>query len=150
MKVDDLDKYFRTKMNELSKQIRADAYQLSTNIINKTPVDEGRARSNWFLAFGNPYRGAAISTDKSGDTAASRANQQLTKFQLGDVIYFTNNLPYIKTLEYGKFPKPVKRGSRNSRTKQYEIKSNNGYSKQAPQGMVRISIQEFKNAGILS
>lgn len=40
---------------------------------------------------------------------------------LGDTLYLTNNLPYISALEYG-------------------------YSKQAPQGMVRVTVSELQQA----
>ena len=47
----------------------------------------------------------------------------------------TNNLPYIQKLEYGGYPNPAKTGD----------KTVNGYSKQAPAGMVRISLEQIKN-----
>ena len=44
--------------------------------------------------------------------------------------------PYAHVLEYGLYPNPPKGG---------KGKTENGYSKQAPQGFVRISIEEVKN-----
>ena len=39
----------------------------------------------------------------------------MPRYVLGKKIFFTNNLPYIGILEYGGFPKPVKKGSRINR-----------------------------------
>ena len=36
--------------------------------------------------------------------------------------YFTNNLPYARAIEYGLYPKSVKRGTRNRKTGIYEIR----------------------------
>lgn len=47
-----------------------------------------------------------------------------------------NQQPYIKVLEYGLYPNPPKGG---------KGKTVNGFSTQAPRGMVRISIEEVKN-----
>ena len=46
-------------------------------------------------------------------------------------IYISNNLPYITKLEYGGYPKNPKGGSG---------KTVNGYSKQAPEGMVGVTL----------
>ena len=46
-------------------------------------------------------------------------------------IYISNNLPYIATLEYGGYPNPPKSGSG---------KTVNGFSKQAPKGMVGVTL----------
>jgi len=48
----------------------------------------------------------------------------------------SNPLPHINVLEYGLYPNPPKKGS---------CKTINGYSIQAPQGFVRISLEEVKN-----
>lgn len=47
-----------------------------------------------------------------------------------------NPTQYIKVLEYGLYPNPPKGG---------KGKTVNGFSTQAPRGMVRISIEEVKN-----
>jgi hypothetical protein len=48
----------------------------------------------------------------------SRATAASAGFKAGDTIYLTNNLPYIRRLE-------------------------EGYSQQAPAGMVALTVQEF-------
>ena len=57
-------------------------------------------------------------------------------------IFFTNNLPYIETLEYGGYPNPVKKGTWVKKSKSYEVRSTGGFSKQvAPDGWVRKTLK---------
>lgn len=88
---------------------------LTAAIIMGTPVDTGRARNSWVATLGAPYRGQVRTTDKTGGRAIARA-QKTAEAAPGGVFYLTNNLPYIRRLEY------------------------DGWSKQAPRGMVRIAV----------
>ena len=54
-----------------------------------------------------------------------------------------NNLEYIHVLEFGLFPTPVKKGTRIPGGG-YEIRSEGGFSKQAPGGMVRLAIADLE------
>jgi len=86
-------------------------------IIRKTPADTGRARGNWFATIGAP------STETSETRRANDATMDAlatSKIASGNIFYLTNNLPYIRRLEYG-------------------------YSKQAIKGMLRISVAEIQN-----
>lgn len=58
-------------------------------------------------------------------------------------IYIENNLPYINTLEYGGYPDPVKKGTYEKGTG-YVIKSRGGFSKQAPHGMVGLTMARYE------
>ena len=101
-------------------------FQGLRDIIIGTPVDEGRARSNWFLTSGLPSR----STTSSGTRVD---NLSLPKTVIGKKFYFTNNLPYIETLEYGGFRNKSDTEKVNSRH----------FSKQAPSGWVRIALRNM-------
>lgn len=50
-----------------------------------------------------------------------------------ETIYISNNLPYICMLEYGGYSKESKTG-----------KTVNGFSKQAPNGMVGVTMANYK------
>lgn len=86
-------------------------------IILKTPVKTGQARSNWQCSISAPESGTTENTN------SNIAIIKMTDIVLGasneDITYFlTNNLPYIERLE-------------------------NGWSDQAPQGMIKTTIAEF-------
>ena len=65
---------------------------------------------------------------------------------VGSTVYLTNSLPYAAALEYGLFPDPPVRGSKKTGETEYTVHVAGGYSMQAPQGMVRITVAEFAAA----
>lgn len=95
------------------------------NIIKRTPVDTGRARSNWNVSKNLP------DTTVSDSTVKSVTLQDVPPAKGDEDYYITNNLPYIKMLEYGGY-------SKNSTTG----KTVNGFSKQAPHGMVGVTVAD--------
>ena len=102
------------------------------NIVKETPVDDGRARNNWFLSVSTPS--SAITTSKAKGLGAIRQLSSMPKRVLNRKIYYTNNLPYISKLEYGGFT-----------DKPETDKTINGFSKQAPGGFVRKTLIEMQN-----
>ena len=112
------------------------------NIINGTPADTGRARNNWFLSVGTPSNSMTTSKNKAGASSIRQLSKMPDQL-LGKKIFFTNNLPYIGTLEYGGFPSPVKLGSWIDG--KYQKLSDGGFSKQAPDGWVRSTLIAMKN-----
>lgn len=81
----------------------------------------GRFRGNWQATFNTPAQGETGRIDKFGVETLNRGAGILAQFYASqdNVIYFTNNVPYAVRLEFG-------------------------YSSQAPNGMVRITAQEFQ------
>ena len=141
---DDVKKMLAKNKKESNDNIRKVYFHGLTNIIEATPVDEGRARNNWFLTVGAPFSLAGRNADKSGGGSESSA-ASMPAWVLNKKIYFTNNLPYIGVLEYGGYPSPVKKGTYIKAKGAYEIKSIGGYSKQAPVGWVRRTLVAIKN-----
>jgi hypothetical protein len=118
----------------LNKIMRLAALHLFRQVILKTPVDTGRARGNWFTTIGDLSNSVAL----EGRSEEETINEMIDTISSGRIkqgFFLTNNLPYIQKLEYGQYPNPAKSGNRTS----------NGYSKQAPEGMVRISMQQIEN-----
>ena len=132
----DLNKILNKSMTNASQIARAIAIELETRVVQKSPVDTGRLRGNWNLGI-NSVNTTQYSEDRSGNQSNTRAIGALSKFKVGDTIWITNNLPYVAKLEYGLYgngPKTV-----------------GGYSRQAPQGFIRITYLEvigaFENIG---
>lgn len=99
---------------------RQATFQLFNAVQLRSPVDTGRFRGNWQVTSGAPAPGVRNTTDPTGAIASTEAAKALS-IPVGGVVYFTNNLPYARRLEYG-------------------------YSRQAPAGMVRLSVREFDAA----
>lgn len=110
---------------------------IANGVVLKTPVDSGRARANWFPSLDAPAVGTTARTDKAG-TSTINEIRQVAKLASGRVFYLTNNLPYIRHLEYGLYGVPP--GSANG------PKTSSGYSTQAIGGMVRVTVNQVVRA----
>jgi hypothetical protein len=108
------------KQDLAMRKIALTAYQ---KIQAKTPVDTGQLRRSWTVS---------LNSEPSNFNGNSQAIMQAT---INDRIVIATNKPYAPMLEYGLYPKPPKKPTGKTRQ---------GYSVQAPQGMVRITIQEVK------
>lgn len=87
-------------------------------VIVRSPVDTGRFRANWQYSTGQmPTR--IIEVEGTTEKPAPAPTPAGVVQGAGVVHYLGNNLPYARRLEYG-------------------------HSDQAPQGMVRLTIAEFK------
>ncbi len=131
----DLNKAIEKAKDKADLAVRKITIELFSNVILKSPVGNpdtwkypvegyvgGRFRANWNCSIGSPDRSTSEETDKSGSAAIGRVRSEVTKYTLdGRSIYLANSLPYAERLE-------------------------NGWSNQAPQGMVRLSIIEINNA----
>lgn len=103
------------------------AFEIYREICLRTPVDTGRARGNWNISVGE------VDKNIYDYANAPRFNSEE---DIGNVdgdtpIFISNNLPYINKLEYGGYPDPPKKGSG---------KTVHGFSRQAPQGMVGVTM----------
>jgi hypothetical protein len=93
--------------------------ELFSRVILRSPVDTGRFRNNWVMATGRYSTETTEATDKTGSKSIGTVSSKVSTMKFdGKLIYLTNSLPYAIELE---------RGS----------------SKQAPQGMVRLTAMEI-------
>lgn len=137
----DLNKYVKDKETEIKDVRKAYAFGLYSSIVEKTPAHKqhgGRARGNWNISAGS------VDTSTSNATKPKYTSPSSVPEPKGDEpIYISNNLPYITTLEYGGYPDPVEKGTWIKKGKgkgHYEKLSENGFSKQAPEGMVGVTL----------
>lgn len=107
-----------------NKMVRAVALSVDKYVVLATPVDTGRARSNWQVSLNNAImtQREPYSHGKDGSTVGpntSAALQQcadtVAQRKDGEDVYITNNLDYITKL-------------------------NDGWSRQAPAGFVQASV----------
>ena len=82
-------------------------------VVLKTPVDTGRARGNWQVTINNQAEGEVDPRD-----SISAGQQQLASIKPFDVVWISNNVPYIEFLEEGS-------------------------STQAPEGMLALTLEEI-------
>jgi hypothetical protein len=129
----------KTTLDEAHRGIVLETF---SSIISDTPVGDprvdehpGRARANWQTNVGQPRW--TFTPALGVEVAFESLKANLGK--AGDTVWLSNGLPYIETVEYGGYPNPPRYGTYIPGVG-YVIKSIGGYSKQAPEGMVRRAI----------
>lgn len=115
------------------RAFRGVSIKLFSAIITESPVDTGRFRANWMVSNGQSSTATTTEVDTSpgGEETKNKVEQYITGVK--DVYAFTlaNNLPYAHVIEYGGYP-----GDGPNTV--------GGFSKQAPQGVVRVNIARFE------
>ena len=107
-------------LREIDLRIRKIGLELLKKLIDKTPVDTGHLRHNWQVTINTQTDTELPGEDTGGIATFNREKVKLTNLGYGPLVVFQNPAPYAERIE-------------------------TGTSKQAPQGMVRISLQEVAN-----
>lgn len=129
----DFTKLLKKAGDKARDVVRLSSLKMLESIDQKSPVGDptmwsspapagytgGQFRANWMYSIGSPDFSVTSSKDPSGGESMRKA--QATNYTMGDKIYISNSLPYAYRLEY------------------------EGWSSQAPNGMVRISVVEFRD-----
>ncbi len=117
------------------------AFEVFKRVVERTPVDTGAARQNWLVTINNQTE-EFDETKKKGGRVMSDGAKQIESAKGDDTIYIQNNVPYIRKLEYGGYGKEIKLfeemvfKASNTYYNEEGGKTINGFSKQAPRGMV--------------
>lgn len=110
--------------------LRKIAFDCFNGVITMSPVDTGRFRGSWNISINSPNLSVLpeIFTKSPISAGSPLTDQQargwnlegvLSGITFGQTIYITNNLPYAVALE-------------------------NGWSKQAPHGVMRVTFERVK------
>ncbi|PWK42213.1 hypothetical protein [Pseudomonas sp. OV226] len=102
----------------LTKTERDQNFNVNGLVAGKDYVG-GRFRGNWQFSIDTPADGVVDQIDPSGNVSVAVLRAQVQSLTIGQTAYLVNNLPYAVPLEYG-------------------------HSKQAPGGMVRITLARFQ------
>lgn len=102
----------------LTKTERDQNFNVNGLVAGKDYVG-GRFRGNWQFSIGAPAEGELDQVDPAGGITLAKLKLQVEQLTIGETAYIVNNLPYAVPLEYG-------------------------HSKQAPSGMVRVTLARFQ------
>lgn len=141
-----LDKLAKKQGKKIEDVVRGVTILAFQRVVLRSPVDTGRFRANWNVAYGSYDSSTSASLDPEGKAKSDSVSSGVLSFPVGGIVYLTNSLPYAGALEYGLYPNPPIRGSKKRGEDGYAIHVIGGYSMQAPQGMVRITAREFADA----
>ena len=110
----DLKRFAQLSIAKQDRVVKSSFIQLGNEMEFKSPVKDGGFKDSWIGAIGSPSN----ETFEPGRSAVGALNAMLGGFRVGEVFYYTNNMPYALKLEYG-------------------------HSEQAAHGMVRITARRW-------
>jgi hypothetical protein len=115
----DVAKMCKDAEADLDLVVRKTLIDITTRVIERTPVDTGRLRGNWQIGIGTePHGELDVEGPGMASATISDITGELSKAQIDDAIFFVNNLPYASVVEAGS-------------------------SKQSPAGMLEVTLREF-------
>jgi hypothetical protein len=126
----DLAKFAAKASTNMDVVVRTITLELATAVVERTPVGNpdtwagpapegyvgGRLRANWQFSPGAPLTSRLDTTDHAG--VLTKIASAVDASAAGGITWLSNNLPYAVPIEF------------------------EGHSKQAPAGMVRVSVAE--------
>lgn len=116
----DMDKFIAKYEGRATTIYRKVALEAFSSVIMMSPVDTGRFRANWNTSLSEPNKSTNTEArDKSGSKAVAKSRAVVSHAQPGQDCIIANGLPYGPRLE-------------------------NGYSKQAPSGMLKVTVTRFQ------
>lgn len=106
---------------EHAKFCKRISFGLLKDIVQGTPVDTGLAKGNWQVTPGESATGTVETLDKEGSLTIATGSGLISAIDpMKQIVWISNNLPYIESLE-------------------------DGHSKQqAPHGWVELALQKVK------
>lgn len=127
----DLNRAVSRLQEQSEEAVRGTLFQLFSNVIRRTPVGNpsiwksgprrgyigGTLRNSWYCTIGSPSSARVRGPNSAGQDSIQSLSA-LTSMDFGETVYLTNNAPYAQRVEFG-------------------------WSRQAPAGMVRISLAEL-------
>lgn len=118
----ELTREWEAKQEEVAEAVALLAMQGLRGVVNKSPVDTGRFKGNWIASIGAVDLTTSEQVDPGGGATISEGTAVLVRY--GEIegfpsIFLQNNLPYATRLE-------------------------DGYSAQAPAGMVALTVAELQ------
>lgn len=113
----DISKFAEKVKDRQDLVMRKIVLELYNKIVQKTPVDTGRAQNNWNVGISTIDPTVTQEAVSNKQAVIQKAQKIISKIKGGDTIWITNNLNYITGLE-------------------------DGSSDQAPAGMVAVTVRE--------
>lgn len=117
-----------TKVDDVLQTI---AIKIGEMVVTLSPVDTGRFRGNWQMSIDSPASSSLLRTDQDGHATIAAIASVANSFTAGQMAYIQNHVLYGNDIEYGLYNGPT------------EKVTDEGFSRQAPAGVVRITEGQF-------
>jgi hypothetical protein len=129
-----INAWIQKTKDDADKIVRYALQTLDSRLVQRSPVGDGsywqrpppkgytggRFRGNWQMSIGSAASGTKNVVDKDGSATLAAHASVVSVARAGEVYYMVNNLPYAKRIE-------------------------EGWSRQAPVGLVAITVVEWNN-----
>ena len=119
---------------EVSKRVRTIALALLNEVVERSPVDEGRFRGSHIVSIGLPVYTVTTEMDPTGSGALSRGSAALSGLEPYTTVFIQTNLPYAERLENGGYNGPTAKVT------------DAGFSRQAPAGVYGLAFISVSEA----
>lgn len=129
---DQINAFLVKAENQADDIVSTAVLDLQHQLSDATPVDTGKAKSNWLVEI-DQCSGKTVTDTSNKNLAEAKELLSSARQSRRRPKYYSlfNNLEYIRVLEYGLYPNPPKKVTG---------KTVNGYSTQAPQGFFRLTV----------
>lgn len=107
--------------------------KVGESVVRLSPVDTGRFRGNWQMTIDSTAGSSLLRYDQDGQSTINAIANTANSFTAGQVAYIQNHVLYGADLEYGTYNGPTAKVT------------DEGFSRQAPAGMVRVTEAQFLN-----
>lgn len=115
---DVINRWVEETEEDVKSILQTIVFRIGRELVTLSPVDTGRFKGNWQLTIGSPATGSLLRYDQSGGITIGDMQRVVRTLTPGQVAYIQNTVEYGYDLEYGS-------------------------SKQAPDGVVRITAAKF-------
>ena len=129
--LDVIDRWVESVESKVDDVLQTIVIKVGESLITLSPVDTGRFRANWQLGIDESANSSLNQFDQSGTATLAKLASKANSFTAGQVAYIQNHVLYGYDLEYGTYNGPTAKVT------------DEGYSRQAPAGMLRVTESRF-------
>jgi hypothetical protein len=129
--LDTINQWVEETEHQINETLQTIVLKVGQVLVTLSPVDTGLFRGNWQLSIDSTTSSSLLRTDPDGYATIADIASKVNSFTAGQVAYLQNHVLYGYDLEYGTYSGPTAKVTED------------GFSRQAPAGIVRITEQRF-------
>lgn len=126
-----INQWVEDTQTAIDNTLKTIAIKVGESVIMLSPVDTGRFRGNWQMTIDSPATSSLVRYDQTGHSTLHDLASKANSFTAGQMAYIQNHVLYGHDLEWGTYNGPTQKVTEE------------GFSTQAPAGMVRVTEGEF-------
>jgi len=129
--MDIINEWVEFTEQQIDDTLQTIVMKVGETIVRLSPVDTGLFKGNWQLSIDKTTSSSLTRTDPDGNATLADMASKVNSFTAGQIAYIQNHVLYGYDLEYGTYNGPT------------EKVTDEGFSRQAPEGMLRITEARF-------